>query len=157
MAEIERKAKIGEKMMVDTPEKIAAYNSFASADNNPYAPKPAQPSFYMDSFNNAITGALGGFTNNFNTQFGQMQSMYDSRFSALEKMLGDMQNKNKYDEVQRGNANKLQQDKSIMPIGTHQFEPNANQTEQGAGYTQSENSMNQSLFKYLNNMWNGGF
>jgi len=156
MSEIQRKAGLGERMQIDTPEKIALYNHYAGdSANNPYAVKK-EPAFDIDAFSNTLGGHLNAFNENFTNQFSQMQGMYDTRMSALEKMLTDMQNKNKYLGVQ-GTQQLGHTTGQGMGDGQHIFQPSEKQAGDGAGYTQGENASNQALFKYLQNMWNGGF
>lgn len=135
MRAIQQKALAGQKMFDETPEKIAAYNTFANPNNNPYAPKSTEPS---------LNDMFSSFTDNFN-------SMYDARMSSLEKMLQDMMNANKYTATEQAKTPTGSQD-----AGMHLFDPGEG-AKDGVGYTQEQSSMNDSLFKYLNSMWNGGF
>lgn len=169
MGEIQRKAESGIKMDVITPDKLKAYNQFQSnatnaikqkaqagtALSNPnawkneiYAQnfKPKTPEFDFEK-------AMGDFTTGFDGKFTEMQSMYEGRMSALEKMIQGMANTNKYKVGQQ-----------VAPINTSQGVYDGSHIftapNQGTpvGSTQSNNAVNDTLFKYLqNNMWNGGF
>lgn len=127
---------------LDTASQFAHYKNLTGNEYgtspSPSTPAPAVPGFDMGQFTSMFEG---------------YNSQNDSRFSALEKMIQEMANANKYNSAQQGQAPAGGQ--QAVYDGTHQFTaPN-----QGAnvGYTQNNDAMNQTLYKYLNGMWKGGF
>ena len=87
-------------------------------------------------------------------QNSKVQAESDARIKALEKMLEDANNKNKYDQSQIG----AQPNVGGGASGEHTFTPETDgSTPNAPGYTQTQNSTNDSLYKYLNNLWQGGF
>src|SRR6185312_11417902 len=86
------------------------------------------------------------------TQQNSFNSENDARIKALEQMLLDMQNKNAYNQSQATN-----QGVTSGTPGQHIFTPQNEEVAPGTpGYTQSNNSMNDTLYRYLNNIWQGG-
>lgn len=98
-----------------------------------------------------------------NTQQAQYEEMianqqaeYDAKIAAMEKMLEEQKLKNEYSQGEAIGANKGST--TIAPPsgstdGEHIFAPSG----EGIGYTQSDNAMNDELYKYLDKMWQGGF
>lgn len=100
-----------------------------------------------------------------NDPYAQAQSQIDAQMQAMLDMMEKMrleaeqkqkeaEQKNDYnrDEAQNANKNASSGDK-----GSHVFAPGTDIKEGGVGWTQSKNSMNDTLFKYLDEIWKGGF
>lgn len=110
---------------------------------------------YMGTTANDYYGNIAS-QNGYQTQAqSQSNSEYDARIASLEKMLQDMQNKNNYNNAQPGANTGVDTSGSS---GEHIFDSgNSNPQAGQVGFTQGTNSMNDALFRYLNNLWNGGF
>lgn len=101
----------------------------------------------------------GGSTQQGNAQFDQafkqMQTMYDEKFASMQKMIEDLTNTLKYNQHQQSQAPPIS---SPQSSGQHIFDSQNGVTgSDSVGYTQNNNSMNEALFRYLDNTWNGGF
>lgn len=124
--------------------------------NNPNMPVAGQPSTGAQPTNSfdmgAFTDMFGNLQTGFDKKFGDMQSMYEGRMSALEKLIQDLKNTNSYNSSQQQGQTNTSQG---VYDGSHIYTaPNQGNT---VGYTQNNNAVNQTLHKYLNNIWNGGF
>jgi hypothetical protein len=147
-AEIERtKTVIANRQAqgLDNTAQLAHYknltgNVFGSSPTSPAPTTPTAPTSGFDM--SQFTGLFDGYNEQNN-----------SRFSALEKMIQEMMNGQKYNQAQQGQQQVGQQ--QAVYSGAHQFTA-PNQGNQ-VGYTQNNDAMNQTLYKYLNGMWKGGF
>lgn len=95
-------------------------------------------------------------------QYAQLQAEFDAQMKAmmdmLEQMKKDAENKNAYKDKEVIDANKGGSGSGGSGGGgSHVFAPGTDITEGGVGWTQSKNSLNDALFKYLDEMWQGGF
>jgi hypothetical protein len=146
-AEIERTQTViknREAQGMDNTAQLLHYKNLTGKDyGSATAPAPTTPT---------APPSTGFDMEQFSSMFGGYNEQNNSRFSALEKMIQEMMNGQKYNQAQQGQQPVGQQ--QAVYDGTHQFTaPN-----QGAnvGYTQNNDAMNQTLYKYLNGMWKGG-
>lgn len=93
--------------------------------------------------------------NQMEQQLQKQKEEYDAYIKALEEKLKEQEQKNDYTKDEQIEANK---GGSGGNKGEHIFAPGTdNITSNTPGYTQSNNSLNDLLYKYLDKNWQGGF
>ncbi len=139
---------------------VDSYNNWATESSlgNTTEPPPVSQDVYnsaldlTDISSNQLSDSYSGIVNNYNGRIEAIQRQLDEQTKQYE----DLVNQNKYNQLQISNAS------ANAPVrnGEHLFSPGTAPTTSAngnpVGYT-AGNTINDTLFRYLNGLWKGGF
>ncbi len=120
--------------------------------------KPQQPQFNMSEITGQFNDMFSKLQSEYNSRLEAMQRMLEQQNSELQKRYDELLNKFKYNQSQLTPANYNSVGDGVSLFG-NDFTPNGiptNTSETPVGYRQFA-QMNDALLRYMQKLWGGGF
>lgn len=120
--------------------------------------QPSQPKFDMGEITGHFNDMFTKLQNEYNSRLEAMQRMLEQQNAELQKRYDELLNKFKYNQSQLAPLNYNSGGDGISLFG-NEGAPNGTPTNTSGtpvGYRQSV-QMNDALFRYMQNLWSGGF